>query len=125
MVNQEVRRWSKITLRTLHVVSVAGIGGGLAAPGAAGAVRAGAGVLAGLLVAVGGYRCADRGDRCPDQPRVADPGARAGDLSEADTAGLPVEIPGLGHRAADDNHYTFRGDFTCAQQAQVLLDLPS
>ena len=29
MLNQEVRRWSKITLRTLHIVSVAGIGGGI------------------------------------------------------------------------------------------------
>ncbi|MGD9020648.1 MAG: hypothetical protein PVF46_02535 [Lysobacterales bacterium] len=29
MVNQEVRRWSKITLRTLHIVAVAGIGGGI------------------------------------------------------------------------------------------------
>lgn len=29
MVNQEVRRWSKITLRTLHIISVAGIGGGI------------------------------------------------------------------------------------------------
>ena len=29
MLNQEVRRWSKITLRTLHILSVAGIGGGI------------------------------------------------------------------------------------------------
>ena len=29
MVNQEIRRWSKITLRTLHVIAVAGIGGGI------------------------------------------------------------------------------------------------
>lgn len=29
MVSQEFRRWSKITLRTLHIVAVAGVGGGI------------------------------------------------------------------------------------------------
>jgi hypothetical protein len=29
MVSQEIRRWSKISLRTLHIIAVAGIGGGI------------------------------------------------------------------------------------------------
>jgi len=29
MVSQEIRRWSKITLRTLHIIAVAGVGGGI------------------------------------------------------------------------------------------------
>jgi hypothetical protein len=29
MVSQEIRRWSKITLRTLHIIAVVGVGGGI------------------------------------------------------------------------------------------------
>lgn len=29
MVSQEIRRWSKISLRTLHIIAVAGVGGGI------------------------------------------------------------------------------------------------
>jgi len=29
MASQEIRRWSKITLRTLHIIAVAGVGGGI------------------------------------------------------------------------------------------------
>ena len=29
MVSQEIRRWSKISLRTLHIIAVAGVGGGV------------------------------------------------------------------------------------------------
>lgn len=29
MVSQEIRRWSKITLRTLHIIAMAGVGGGI------------------------------------------------------------------------------------------------
>ncbi|MCW8925719.1 MAG: hypothetical protein OQJ84_05640 [Xanthomonadales bacterium] len=29
MISQEIRRWSKISLRTLHIIAVAGVGGGV------------------------------------------------------------------------------------------------
>lgn len=29
MSSQEIRRWSKISLRTLHIIAVAGVGGGI------------------------------------------------------------------------------------------------